>query len=93
MSQQVVLTRPVTTVRRVLTPEEKAAIRARLSQAIQSFWSSREGQELKMELSATARNLGWDKTMEDIMKPLKDTLSEEAERIGLGEAYRRVWGK
>jgi len=94
MSQQVVLTKqPVTTVGRALTPQEMARIRARLSQAIQSFWSSPEGQMLKAELSETARNLGWDEAMKTIMRPLADEIRTEADRIGLGEAYRRIWGK
>ena len=88
-----VLERRAVTVPRVLTAEEKARIRARLAEAIRSFWASPEGQMLRMELSNAARSLGWDKAMEDIMATVKDTIKAEAERLGLSEVYRRIWGK
>ena len=78
---------------RPLTPQELARIRSEISRAIRSFWSSPEGQQLRMLLSQTAKALGWDKVMKEVMEGVKDTLRDEAERLGLGDAYQRVWGK
>jgi len=78
---------------RALSPEEKARIRARLAEAIRSFWASPEGQALRMELSRTVRSLGWDTYMESIMEGHKAEMSATAKRIGLDKALRLVWGK
>lgn len=76
-----------------LSPQELARIRAEISKAIRSFWSSPEGQRLRMALSEAARLSGWADFMKNIMRTHKDEMEAEAERIGLGDIYRKIWGK
>jgi len=94
MAEALVTQRAVTVPRvRVLTPEEKARLRYQLSKYIKDFWTSPEGMQLRMELSATARALGWDAEMERIMYTVAGEIKEAARRVGLDKAYRMVWGK
>lgn len=79
----------------IIKKAREAAIKARqeLSKKVREFWSSDEGQLVKFILSWEAEQSGYAAEMERIMGRVKDEIREVARKVGLGNRYRRVWGK
>ena len=82
----------VTEVRR-LTAKELEEARAKLSQVIRAFWSSPEGQWLRLELSAAAKAFGARLREIAARLGLSEAYRRAAIETNLAEEYRRAWGK
>ena len=77
-----------------LTPEKLAEIRAKLSQKMREFWSSPEGQLLRIELSNQAYASGWVDALEGFWtEDKKNMLRDLAKTVKLGARYKFAWGK